>query len=72
MLGYEANNWNGLVARPARAVPSSRACSRTSPELEPIEDTPRKFACYLAAEAQTWAALVKSTKSGLSDSSMGA
>jgi tripartite-type tricarboxylate transporter receptor subunit TctC len=75
--GYEANNWNGLVApagTPAAAITRLQreiaAVLREKPlaermiaaGLEPIGDTPQEFANYLAAEAQKWGALIKSAQ----------
>ncbi len=73
--GYEANNWNGVVA-PAgtpRAVIEKlqREIVATLQEpaiadrmakagLEPVGDTPAQFAQYLKAEAAKWGKLVKS------------
>ncbi len=72
--GYEANNWNGVVA-PAgtpRAVIEKlhREIVATLQEpaiagrmakagLEPVGDTPAQFARYLKAEAAKWGRLVK-------------
>lgn len=72
--GYEANNWNGVVA-PAgtpRAVIEKlhREIVATLQEpaiagrmakagLEPVGDTPAQFAQYLKAEAAKWGRLVK-------------
>lgn len=72
--GYEATNWNGIVA-PARtpravierlhrevvAVLKEPAIAErmTAAGLEPIGDTPAEFARYLAAEAAKWGKLVK-------------
>ena len=72
--GYEANNWNGVVA-PAgtpRAVVERlqreiAAVLRepvivermTAGALEPIGDTPDEFARYLKSEASKWGKLVK-------------
>lgn len=72
--GYEATNWNGIVA-PARtplavierlhreivAVLKEPAITgrMTAAGLEPIGDTPAEFARYLAAEAAKWGKLVK-------------
>jgi tripartite-type tricarboxylate transporter receptor subunit TctC len=72
--GYEANNWNGIVA--PRATPraaiermhretaailrdASIARQLTSRGLEPIGDTPAEFAEYLRTEAAKWGKLVK-------------
>jgi tripartite-type tricarboxylate transporter receptor subunit TctC len=75
VAGYEANNWNGLVA-PAgtpRAViqrlHKEIAATLKEPAiaermaragLEPIGDSPAEFAQYLKAEAAKWGKLVKS------------
>jgi len=72
--GYEANNWNGVVA-PAgtpRAIIEKlhREIVATLQEpaiagrmakagLEPVGDTPAQFAQYLKAEAAKWGRLVK-------------
>lgn len=75
LKGYEANNWNGLVA--PRGTPSLviqrlyRDIAATLKEpaiaermaragLEPIGDTPKEFDRYLQAEAAKWGKLVKS------------
>jgi tripartite-type tricarboxylate transporter receptor subunit TctC len=72
--GYEANNWNGVVA--PNGVPRSvvdrlyRDITATLKEtaiaermqaagLEPIGDSPAEFAQYLKAEAAKWGQLVK-------------
>ena len=72
--GYEANNWNGVVA--PTGVPRSvvdrlhRDITATLKEaaisermqaagLEPIGDSPAEFAQYLKAEAAKWGQLVK-------------
>jgi len=72
--GYEANNWNGVVA--PTGVPRSvvdrlhREITATLKEtaiadrmqaagLEPIGDSPAEFAQYLKAEAAKWGQLVK-------------
>ena len=73
--GYEANNWNGVVA-PARTPREiverlQRETVATIREpaiaermakagLDAIGDTPQAFAAYLEAEAQKWGRLVKS------------
>lgn len=72
--GYEANNWNGVVAPTAtpRAVIEKlhREIVATLQEpaiaermakagLEPIGDTPAEFTRYLKAEAAKWGRLVK-------------
>jgi tripartite-type tricarboxylate transporter receptor subunit TctC len=75
VAGYEANNWNGLVA-PAgtpRAViqrlhkeivatlkEPAIAERMARAGLEPIGDSPAEFAQYLKAEAAKWGKLVKS------------
>jgi len=73
--GYEANNWNGVVA--PTGVPRSvvdrlyRDITATLKEtavtdrmqaagLEPVGDSPAEFAQYLKAEAAKWGQLVKS------------
>ena len=73
--GYEANNWNGLVA--PRGTPRAvierlhKDIVATLQEpaiaermaragLEPVGDTPAQFAQYLKAEAAKWGKLVKS------------
>jgi tripartite-type tricarboxylate transporter receptor subunit TctC len=72
--GYEANNWNGLVA-PAgtpRAViqrlnkeivatlqEPAIADRLTKAGLEPVGDSPAEFAQYLKSEAAKWGKLVK-------------
>ena len=73
--GYEANNWNGIVApsgTPGAIVNLlQKAVADVLKEpviaermaksaLEPIGDTPAEFARYLRAEAQKWGKLVKS------------
>ncbi len=73
--GYEANNWNGVVApagtpravierlhREITAVLKEPAIAErmAGAGLEPIGDTPAQFAAYLAAEAEKWGRLVKS------------
>src|SRR5262249_22006728 len=72
--GYEANNWNGIVAPAAtpRAVIErlhrevvTVLGEKTVRErmaaagLEPIGDTPDEFARYLRSEAEKWGKLVK-------------
>jgi tripartite-type tricarboxylate transporter receptor subunit TctC len=72
--GYEANNWNGVVAPTGvpRAVVDRlyRDITATLKEtaitdrmqaagLEPIGDSPAEFAQYLKAEAAKWGQLVK-------------
>jgi tripartite-type tricarboxylate transporter receptor subunit TctC len=72
--GYEANNWNGVVA-PARtpraaverlhreivAVLGERVVIErmANAALEPIGNTPEEFGRYLKAEADKWGKLVK-------------
>lgn len=75
--GYEANNWNGVVA-PA-GTPKSvvdrlhREIAATLKEpaiaermaksaLDPIGDTPAEFARYLKSEAGKWGKLVRSAR----------
>lgn len=75
LKGYEANNWNGLVA--PRGTPHAvvgrlhRDIVATLKEpavaerlaragLEPIGDTPVEFAGYLQSEAAKWQKLIKS------------
>jgi len=72
--GYEANNWNGVVAprgtpRPvierlhreivATLQEAAIAERMSRAGLEPIGDTPSRFALYLRAEAAKWGKLVK-------------
>ncbi len=74
LKGYEANNWNGLVA--PRGTPRAvierlhKDIVATLQEpaiaermarggLEPIGDTPAEFAQYLKAEAAKWGKLIK-------------
>ena len=72
--GYEANNWNGLVApagspraaleRLQREISAIVAATDTRDKLlqnafEPIADTPADFARYLAAERVKWARVVR-------------
>lgn len=72
--GYEANNWNGLVAPqgtpPAVIERLHRDIAATLKEsvvaermtrsgLEPIGDTPAEFSVYLQSEAEKWGKLVK-------------
>ncbi|MGQ0526318.1 MAG: tripartite tricarboxylate transporter substrate binding protein [Betaproteobacteria bacterium] len=75
--GYEANNWNGVVA-PARtpkavidrlqreiaAVIKEPAIAERMAKsaLEPIGDSPSDFARYLKSEAAKWGKLVKSAR----------
>ena len=75
--GYEANNWNGVVA-PARtpkavidrlqreiaAVLKEPAIAERMAKsaLEPIGDSPSDFARYLKSEAEKWGKLVKSAR----------
>ncbi|MBY0266054.1 MAG: tripartite tricarboxylate transporter substrate binding protein [Burkholderiales bacterium] len=73
--GYEANNWNGVVApagTPRAAIDRlHREITGTLQEpaiaermmkagLEPVGDTPAEFAQYLKSEAAKWGKLVKS------------
>jgi len=73
--GYEANNWNGVVApkgTPRAAIERlHREIVATLKEaaiaermarsgLEPVGDTPAEFAQYLKSEAAKWGKLVKS------------
>ena len=73
--GYEANNWNGIVApkkiarpiverlhREVVAVLSDPATAKrlAAQGLEPVGDTPIQFARYLKDEAAKWGKLVKS------------
>lgn len=75
LKGYEANNWNGVVA--PRGTPRAvierlhKDIVATLQEpaiaermaragLEPVGDTPAEFAQYLKAEAAKWGKLVKS------------
>ena len=74
LKGYEANNWNGLVA--PRGTPRAviarlqKDIAATLQEpavadrmvrsgLEPIGNTPAEFAKYLQSEAVKWGALIK-------------
>jgi tripartite-type tricarboxylate transporter receptor subunit TctC len=73
--GYEANNWNGVVA-PARTpkaiierlhrevaaiLKESAVAERMAKSaLEPIGDTPNEFSRYLKSESDKWGKLVKS------------
>jgi tripartite-type tricarboxylate transporter receptor subunit TctC len=72
--GYEANNWNGIVApkKTARAIVErlqrevvavladpATAKRLAAQGLEPIGDTPVQFAQYLKDEAAKWGKLVK-------------
>lgn len=73
--GYEANNWNGIVAprgtRPAVidllhreivAVLKEPATAQrlAAGGLDPIGDTPAEFAAYLKSEAEKWGRVIKS------------
>ena len=73
--GYEANNWNGVVApagtpravieklhREIVATLQEPAISERMAKagLEPVGDSPTQFAQYLKAEAAKWGKLVKS------------
>jgi tripartite-type tricarboxylate transporter receptor subunit TctC len=75
--GYEANNWNGIVApagtpravierlhREVTAVLGEKAIAErmAGAGLEPIGDTPAEFAKYLKAEAAKWGRLVKTAR----------
>lgn len=75
--GYEANNWNGVVAPAGTPRPVIDRLQReiatvlgektlgermAAAGLEPIGDTPEAFARYLAAEAAKWGKLVKSAQ----------
>jgi tripartite-type tricarboxylate transporter receptor subunit TctC len=72
--GYEANNWNGVVApagtpravieRLQRAIKTIVDAPATREKLlqsafEPIADTPGEFARYLAAERVKWGKVVR-------------
>jgi tripartite-type tricarboxylate transporter receptor subunit TctC len=72
--GYEANNWNGVVAPAgtpraiverlhreiAAVLKESVLLERMAASaLEPIGDTPEEFARYLKSEADKWGKLVK-------------
>ena len=72
--GYEANNWNGIVAprkTPRAAIErlhreivailadASMAKRLAAQGLEPIGDTPAQFTQYLKAEAAKWGKLVR-------------
>lgn len=72
--GYEANNWNGVVApattpgavigklhREIVATLQEPAIAQRMAKagLEPVGDTPAQFAQYLKAEAAKWGQLVK-------------
>ena len=73
--GYEANNWNGVVApagTPRAAIDRLHkeivatlqepviAQRMAGAGLEPVGDTPAEFAQYLKSEAAKWGKLVKS------------
>jgi tripartite-type tricarboxylate transporter receptor subunit TctC len=73
--GYEANNWNGVVAptgTPRAAIERLHreivatlkepaiADRMTRAGLEPVGDTPAEFAQYLKSEAAKWGKLVQS------------
>jgi tripartite-type tricarboxylate transporter receptor subunit TctC len=73
--GYEANNWNGVVAptgTPRLAIERLHqeivatlkepaiADRMARAGLEPVGDTPAEFAQYLKSEAAKWGKLVKS------------
>jgi tripartite-type tricarboxylate transporter receptor subunit TctC len=72
--GYEANNWNGVVAprgtpravidRLQREIAAVLKEPQTTERLaagglEPIGDTPAEFAKYLRSEAAKWGKLVR-------------
>jgi tripartite-type tricarboxylate transporter receptor subunit TctC len=72
--GYEANNWNGIIAprgtpravverlhREVVAVLKETATAErmAGAGLEPIGDTPVEFSRYLAAEAAKWGKLIR-------------
>jgi tripartite-type tricarboxylate transporter receptor subunit TctC len=72
--GYEANNWNGVVAPAGTPRAAIERLHReivavlkeavivermTASALEPIGDTPEAFARYLKSEADKWGRLVK-------------
>ena len=74
VLGYEMNNWNGVVAPAGTprvvvqrlhqeivAILKETAVTErmTKAYLDPIGDTPDEFARYLRAEAEKWGRLVK-------------
>ena len=73
--GYEANNWNGVVAPTGTPRPAIErlhqeiiatlkepaiADRMARAGLEPVGDTPAEFAQYLKSEAAKWGRLVKS------------
>ena len=73
--GYEANNWNGVVAPTGTPRPAIErlhqeiiatlkepaiADRMARAGLEPVGDTPAEFAQYLKSEAAKWGKLVKS------------
>ena len=75
MPGYEANNWNGIVApagtpraiierlhREITAVLKEPVVAErmAGAGLEPIGDTPAQFSAYLMSEMDKWGRLVKS------------
>lgn len=75
--GYEANNWNGVVApagtpkavvdrlhREIAATLKEPAISERMAKsaLDPIGDTPAEFARYLKSEAGKWGKLVRSAR----------
>jgi tripartite-type tricarboxylate transporter receptor subunit TctC len=72
--GYEANNWNGVVApagtpravierlhREIAAVLKEPVIAgrMTAAGLEPIGDTPAQFSAYLLSEMDKWGRLVR-------------
>jgi tripartite-type tricarboxylate transporter receptor subunit TctC len=72
--GYEANNWNGVVApagtpravierlhREIAAVLKEPVIAErmTAAGLEPIGDTPAQFSAYLLSEMDKWGRLVR-------------
>jgi tripartite-type tricarboxylate transporter receptor subunit TctC len=73
--GYEANNWNGIVAprgtrlsvidllhREVVATLKEPATAQrlAAGGLDPIGDTPAEFAAYLRSEAEKWGRVIKS------------
>jgi len=75
--GYEANNWNGVVAPAGTPMSAVERLQReiaavlkeapiaermTAAGLEPIGDTPQQFARYLQAEAAKWGKLVRAAQ----------
>ena len=72
--GYEANNWNGIIAPAGTPRPIIERLHReitgvlkepviaermAAAGLEPIGDTPAEFSAYLLAETDKWGKLVK-------------